>query len=226
MTVLGNRRGGGRGASRRLTALLLASGAVAAPAFVAAFTVEGAKRRGYDPLREPVSALALGPRGLTQRINFIATGCLMVAYAAGLRRAATGRSRTGPSLVAAFGIGLIGAGVFVTGPTPSASASLTTTERPTLHAALHDAFGLVVFGALAGACAAFARQFAAAGRRGWALYSGASGLLVALGVGMFGRGFGGAEPLARVGGLVQRLTITIGWGWLMALAVHLLRRRQ
>jgi hypothetical protein len=50
-------------------------------------------------------------------------------------------------------------------------------------------------------------------------------MLVALGVGLFGRAFAGEQPLDRVGGLIQRVTIAIGWGWLTALAIHLLRRR-
>jgi hypothetical protein len=53
----------------RLTNLMLSCGAVAGPLFVAIFTVEGAKREGYDPVRETVSALALGKRGWTQRIT-------------------------------------------------------------------------------------------------------------------------------------------------------------
>ena len=43
------------------------------------------------------------------------------------------------------------------------------------------------------------------------------------------RAFDGATGLVDIGGLIQRVTIVIGWGWLMLLAVHLLRessRRQ
>jgi hypothetical protein len=45
------------------------------------------------------------------------------------------------------------------------------------------------------------------------------------GVGLFGRGFRNASGLVNVAGLIQRLTIVIGWGWRTLLAVHLLRRR-
>jgi hypothetical protein len=67
---------------------LLGCGAVGGPLFVAAFTIEGAARPAYDPMREPVSALALGNRGWTQSTNFIGTGLLMLALSAGLRFAA------------------------------------------------------------------------------------------------------------------------------------------
>jgi len=46
------------------------------------------------------------------------------------------------------------------------------------------------------------------------------------GVGLFGRGFGGAKGLVDVAGLIQRSTIVIGWSWLTPVAVHLLRGRR
>jgi Protein of unknown function (DUF998) len=45
------------------TRRLLRCGVAAGPAFVAVFLFEGAARDGYQPLRHPVSSLALGPRG-------------------------------------------------------------------------------------------------------------------------------------------------------------------
>ncbi len=65
--------------SSRVTSRLLACGAVAGPLFVAVFTAEGATRKSYDAMREPVSALALGDRGWMQRANFVGTGGLMLA---------------------------------------------------------------------------------------------------------------------------------------------------
>jgi hypothetical protein len=38
---------------------------------VRGFSIAGARRRGYDPRRHPVSALALGPGGAVQPLNFI-----------------------------------------------------------------------------------------------------------------------------------------------------------
>jgi len=38
--------------------------------------------------------------------------------------------------------------------------------------------------------------------------------------------FNQAEGLAELGGLFQRITITIGWSWLTLLAVHLLAGRS
>ena len=69
------------------TTALLVCGAIAGPLFVIAFLIEGATRADYNPLRHPVSSLALGDNGWTQTANFIITGLLMLAFAVGLRRA-------------------------------------------------------------------------------------------------------------------------------------------
>jgi hypothetical protein len=47
------------------TKTLLACGVIAGPLFVLVFVVEGATRADYDPLRHPVSSLALGYWGWT-----------------------------------------------------------------------------------------------------------------------------------------------------------------
>ena len=73
------------------------------------FLVQGALRPGYDPLRHPVSALALGGGpAWVQTLTFIVTGLLVLAYAIGLRRAGCGAAT--PILIGLVGIGLFGAG--------------------------------------------------------------------------------------------------------------------
>jgi Protein of unknown function (DUF998) len=47
----------------------LRCGLVAGPVFVAVFLGEGAVRDGYQPLRHPVSSLALGPGGWVQAVQ-------------------------------------------------------------------------------------------------------------------------------------------------------------
>ncbi|WP_433414181.1 DUF998 domain-containing protein [Microtetraspora malaysiensis] len=81
-------------------------------------------------------------------------------------------------------------------------------------------FSLLVFAALAGACFVFARRFAGWGDRGWALYSAATGTLVVIGFFLSGQAFSQTEGLVEIGGLLQRLTITVGWAWLALLAVR------
>jgi hypothetical protein len=79
---------------RRSTALLW-GGLLAGPAFVVVYTVEGARRPGYDELRHPVSSLALGPRGW---VNF-AVGIAYLGLARGLRGSITAETGQSPLLV-------------------------------------------------------------------------------------------------------------------------------
>jgi hypothetical protein len=206
---------------------LLGCGAVSGPLFVAAFLVEEATRAGYDPVRHPVSSLALGPSGWTQTANFLVSGLLALAFTVGLYRTLRSRGRRsvwGPLLVGAWGIGLIGAGIFVTDPVSGYPPGTPAQGVHTWHGGLHDfPFSVLTFVSLVAACGVFARRFAGWGQRGWALYSAVSGVLFAAGFVIFGAGFSQTAGLVDIAGLLQRLTIVVGWGWLTALAVHLLR---
>jgi hypothetical protein len=217
------------GAARRAvnTQMLLACGAIAGPLFTVAWAVEGATRTHYHPLRHPVSSLELGGFGWTQRANFIGAGLLTLAFAVGLRRALRplGGSTWGPLLVGAHAIGLLGAGIFVTDPVsgypPGTPDHLQT--YGSVHAALHDLLSVGTFVGLPIACLVMARRFAGWGQRGWALYSTATGVVFAVGFVLSSMAFNQVEPLVAFGGLLQRATVTVGWGWQTLLAVHLLQ---
>ena len=208
------------------TKALLACGVIAGPLFVVVFLIEGATRADYDPLRHPVSSLALGESGWMQVANFIVAGLLTLAFAIGLRLALpplTG-STWGPLLVGVWAIGLLGAGIFVTDPVsgypPGTSDRLS---GHSWHGALHDLFSLAAFVALSAACFVLSCRFAALGERGWAIYSVLSGLAFAVAFVLSSAGFGQAESLVDLAGLFQRIAVIIGFGWLTLLAVHLLR---
>jgi hypothetical protein len=64
--------------------------------------------------------------------------------------------------------------------------------------------------------------FAAAGADGWVVYSGASAVLFGVGFILFARGFASTGRLASIRGLLQRITIAIGWIWLSLVAAHLM----
>jgi hypothetical membrane protein len=208
------------------TKTLLSCGVIGGPLFVAAFLVEGATRANYDPLRHPVSSFALGDSGWTQSANFIVAGLLTLAFAAGLRRALrSGKGSTwGPLLVGVWAVGLLGAGVFVTDPVsgypPGAPDRLAGYSW---HGALHDLFSGPAFVALAAACFVFGRRFAARGERGWAVYSAVSGLVFVITFVLASAGFGQAASLVDMAGLLQRVAVAVGFGWLTLLAVHFLR---
>ncbi|HET7272347.1 MAG TPA: DUF998 domain-containing protein [Rubrobacter sp.] len=209
------------------TRTLLGCGVISGPLFVGTFLAEGATRADYDPLRHPVSSLALGDFGWMQTANFVVTGLLTLAFAAGMRRAfrPPKGSVWGPLLVGVWAIGLIGAGIFVTDPVsgypPGTPAQLSGYSW---HGALHDlAFSLPGFVALAAACFVFCRRFAVQGERGWAAYSALTGLVFTVAFFLASAGFGQAQDLVDLAGLFQRVAVAAGFGWLSLLAVHSLR---
>jgi hypothetical membrane protein len=208
------------------TKTLLACGVIAGPLFVVAFLVEGATRAHYDPLRHPVSSLAFGDSGWTQRANFLVTGLLMLTFAIGLRRTLRplGGPTWGPLLVVACAIGLLGAGIFVADPmngyppgTPDKRLHYST------QGVLHDLFSAPVFLGLPVAFFVFSRWFAARGERGWVTYSAVTGVVFVSAFILSSAGFGQTEGLVEVAGLFQRVTLIVGFGWLTLLAVRFLR---
>ena len=209
-----------------MTKALLACGAIAGPLFVIAFLFEGATRANYDSLRHPVSSLALGDYGWVQSANFVVVGLLTLAFFVGLRRALEqGKGSTwGPLLVAVWAVGLLGAGFLVTDPVSGYPPG--TPDRlsgNSWHGALHDLFSLLGFVALAAACFVFGRWFVGRGKRGWALYSAASGVVFAVAFVLSSAGFAQVAGLVDLAGLLQRVAVVVGFCWLTLLAVHVLR---
>ena len=206
-----------------LQQLLLWCGVIAGPLFIVVFLVERKLRPGYDPIRQPVSALSQGPRGWIQQTNFIVVGAMIAAYAYGLYVAMIplGGSFWGPVLVLIDGIGLIGAGIFVTDMTNASSDTLIHTKR-LRRGVLHDLFSLIFFVSNAIACFVFAHFFADVGARTWELYSILSGVLFAGGFLMFARQFAHRSESIIEPGILQRITIIIGLLWLSAVALYML----
>ncbi|MEV6813057.1 DUF998 domain-containing protein [Micromonospora sp. NPDC051296] len=124
----------------------LVAGIAGTVLFVVTFLVDGLTRPGYDPVRHPVSALALGRRGWMQTANFLVSGLLVTAAAPGLH-AATG-SRWLTASVAVFGLALVASGVFPMDRMrgyPPGTPDVTPTSYSRRHQ-IHDVAGAVVFG--------------------------------------------------------------------------------
>jgi hypothetical protein len=120
-----------------------------------------------------------------------------------------------------WGVGLIGAGIFVTDPVggyPTAASPVTW------HGQLHDvAFSLPGFAALTLAMLVASVVFARR-QSGWfALYSALSGVTFAVLFAFATLGFAGIDPWTSAAGLWQRLCVSVGWLWLVLLAAD--RRR-
>jgi hypothetical protein len=153
---------------------LLGCGVVAGPLFFAVFSVAGASRAGYDPLRHPVSSLEFGPSGWVQSVNFVLTGVLVVLFAWAARAIvrSVGGGRTVWILLTLVGLGLVGAGFFPPDPLSGyPPGSAPTAPDPSLHRVLHDLFSTPVFTALPAAAVVMARRFARVRLRAWAVCS-------------------------------------------------------
>jgi hypothetical protein len=156
-----------------MTRRLLACGLVAGPLFVLANLIEGAVRSGgYDALRHPVSSLALGDQGWTQTANFLVSGLLTIPFAVGLWHTA---SKAGAVLIGIWGIGLVGAGLFVTDPVSGYPVGTPDALDYTTIGALHDGFSLPGFAGLALGMFVVARWYAGRRRPALAAYSVISG---------------------------------------------------
>lgn len=199
---------------------------VAAPVlFVGSFLVQGAVRPGYDPLRHPVSSLVLGsPAGRVQVLTFVLTGLLVVGYAVALGR--SGGGRWTPILVAAVGIGLVGAGIFPADPINGYPPGSPVPAPRTTAGVLHDLCSTPVFTALPAAALVLGSRLARAGDRPWACYSRLTAVLFWACFALSSAGFSGVPALVPTGGLWQRLSLVVGLAWLAATAIRWRRRAR
>ena len=138
--------------------------------------------------------------------------------------------RAVPALVAAAGIGLIGSGVFVTDPlgdfppvTGDEHGSNYTAlpgTAPTREGTLHNVCAVPIFAGIPLASLASAVAAARSRQYRWACYSALSSLVMAGSFLLFGRAFGGVQGLAGKSGILQRISIASGFGWLTALSIR------
>ena len=208
------------------TNTLLLCGAIACPLFIIAVLIEGAIRPNYSALIYPLSSLSIGDSGWTQISNFIFTGTILVAFSFGLKQVCNydkNRFR-GPLLIRLVGIGLIGAGIFVTDPILGYPHDKSLVLRQfTFHGHLHDGFSMFVFICLPWACFAFRKYFIAKDKKVWANYSAFTGYSMIVAFIITSMGFKQLSGFVNYAGLFQRICITIGWTWMTLLSLHLLK---
>lgn len=214
------------------TRLMIAGGAIGPLLFVIVLLIEGATRPGYSAWHNYGSSLSLGPGGWVQIANFIVCGLLTLCFATGLRRVfRTGKGAVwGPILLGVFGVSLVVAGVFVTDPSLGYPPGTHSNGPQTIHGTIHGVNAIFAFGSLAIACFVLARRFVGDPYwKGWALYSLVTGILVVM-------SFIAATVVSALDesgvlpgsptGLLQRIGIIAGWGWIALLAIRLLRQMR
>ncbi|HEU0000416.1 MAG TPA: DUF998 domain-containing protein [Ktedonobacteraceae bacterium] len=214
------------------TRLLIACGVVGPLLFIVVFLIEGAIRPGYSAWHNFVSDLSQSNQGWVQIANFLICGVFILCFALGLRQVfRSGKGAVwGPVLLGIFGLLLLIAGIFVTDPSLGYYPAGTSSSFQTLHGTIHGTNAPLVFGSLAIAIFVLARRFASdPAWRGWAFYSLVTGiiftvsfiacLVVAL---LDMRGVLPNSPT----GLLERVAIIAGWGWIALLALRLLSQMR
>src|SRR5713101_4641420 len=209
-----------------VTRFLIACGAIGPLLFIIVLLIEGATRPGYSAWHNYGSSLSLSDQGWMQIANFLVCGLLTLGFAIGLRQVLrTGRGSVwGPLLLGIFSMALIVAGLFVTDPSLGYPPGTHGGGPQTLHGTIHGLAGLVAFSALALASFVMARRFAGDPNwKGWALYSIVTGAVVIVffiaSTTVSALDESGVLPGSPTG-LLQRIAIIVGWGWIVLLAIR------
>jgi hypothetical protein len=205
--------------SRRTARWLLACGASAGPLYVVVGVVEALVRPGFDPLRHDLSLLANGEWGWVHVALLILTGVLTIAGAAGARAALRGGKggAWGPVLLAIYGFGLVGAGIFRADPvngfppgTPGVPGTMST------HGMLHLVCGGLGFLAFVACSMVFARRFASQARPGWTAWSIVTGIFFLasfMGIAAGSRQSGSALVIVT---MIFTAAVILAWSWISA----------
>jgi hypothetical protein len=205
-----------------VTRSLLGYGVLAGAFYLVVGLAQALIRDGYDLTRHDLSLLANGSYGWIHIANLVLTGLMVIAAAVGVRRAMRPgpAASWGPGLLAGYGVGLVGAGVFVADPMHGFPPGTADGPPATVSTAglLHVVIAAVGFACLVAACFVLAERFARRGRAGWAWYSRASGLVFL--AGFVGIASGSTSPVVVLG---FWSAVVVAWAWLAALSVHLYR---
>lgn len=206
----------------RVTRSLLGYGVLVGPVYVASALIQGLTRHGFNLQRDDVSLLSNGGLGWIQILTLLVTGLMVITFAVGVARTlADGRGSTwGPRLIGLYGIGLIGAGLFVADPANGfpPGTPLGRPELISLHGMLHIVAGAIGFLGIVIACFIIASRFARQRLVGWAAFSRITGIAFLLA--FLGIASGSGNPavvLAFWAGLI------LLWVWMATYAVFLYR---
>ena len=187
---------------------------IGGPALFATVTAAmGRARPGYDPVRQHISDLGVGPYAWLQNASVVLLGVLVIVFARGFHQSVDrGRgSPLGPWLLAGFGLGAVLIGLFPQGPGDGRGGNFL------IHSAAF--WGCVASLLLAAMLLPRRlrqdRRWHGCGR--WSVVCAVVALCLLAAPLLAGPGL-----LAGWGGLLERLLAATGLGWLELLAVRLL----
>jgi hypothetical membrane protein len=211
--------GADRGLERRSVIAALAVAGIAGPVtFAVVALVQSLLRPEHSLVADPISALAAGPSGWVQDVNFLVLGSLMIAYAIRLHLGVrpTRWGVVGLAFLVLSGIGLVWAGLF-----PATDATGAFQEDRVLHIV---AFPMTFLGAGIGLIVMSRRMAGYPRWRSVATYALATGiavLVLLLAGGGLVRSPG--APLHPWWGLFQWVLLAVWFPCTVLLALRLLR---
>ena len=197
-------------ASKSLIQALFCAGIAAGPLYLLTGFIQALTREGFDMRRHALSLLSNGDLGWIQIANFLVSGSFVITGAVGVRCVLKGAmgGTWGPLLLGIYGLGLIGAGIFVADPgrgfPPGAPMQSTGMSRDGM---LHFVFGGIGFYGLIAACFVFARRFLKLRRMGWAAYSVLTG-------GLFFASFAAIASGSTATVIMLGFYVAVAWIWL------------
>src|SRR5215213_8354351 len=204
---------------RRSVITALATAGIAGPLlFTVVAVVHSLLRSDHSLVALPISALAVGPSGWVQDLNFVICGVLFLAYPIGLHLEVRQRrwGVVGPALLVLSGAGLVLAGVF---PAVDASGNLTYDSLG------HTVASFMAFLGTGGGFIVMSRRLA--GDPGWrnlATYTLGSGIVIVVLVFAFGAlAEGPGTPLHPWIGLFQCVMVAVWMTCTVVLCLRLLR---
>ena len=202
------------------------AGILAPAIFVGVFTVEGALRSGYDPLKMYISALSLGNRGWIQISNFLILGFLLFIFTLGLSKEfQTGKASRGGIIT----LYVISALFFISGPFVM-DPTETPADQMSVHGLIHGLSGGIVFTIMPIIIFIFLRRFVSDANwqsfRWWTLIL---GIIEALGVVVFT--YVSKIPVEQNAyinyfGLFQRIALIPFMVWIFLFGIEMLRRQK
>ena len=204
---------------RRSVIAALATAGIAGPViFAVVALVQSLLRPEHSLVADPISALAAGPSGWVQDVNFLVFGSLMIAYAIGLHLAVrpTRWGVVSLAFLVLSGVGLVWAGLF-----PATDATGALQEDRVLHIV---AFPMTFLGAGFGLIMISRRMAGDPRWRSVATYALATGiavLVLLLAGGGLVRPSG--APLHPWWGLFQWVLLAVWFPCTVVLALRLLR---
>jgi len=203
----------------RVTRSLLGYGVVAGPFYVGVSLAQALTRDGFQLSKHGWSLLENGSLGWIQITNLILTGLMIVTAATGLRRAMiAGRGRTwAPLLIALYGLGMLGAGIFTADPAQGFPIGTPEVTTISWHGMLHFLISGVGFLCLVAACLVLGSRFTRAGRTGLAWFSRVTGIAFLAAFAGLASGSHGPTTPAFIA------AVLLVWVWLSTVSVHFYR---